>query len=305
MKNPTKAYIKNLYHESLIGHWLFTPIKKINDYLSPRILPEKTYIKRTFKNTFGYKLNLNSPKTFNEKILWLQQNDRKPLHTLCTNKYAVREYIKDKIGEQYLIQLIIHTDSPADIIPSKLPDYPFIIKTNHGCGGHIIAKDKSKVDWNKVQRHFKRLLKRNYYYKTREWQYRNIKPCIIVEKLLLDENSNIPYDYKFECYNGKVLYITVVIDLFQRKIFNIYDPDWNRINCLRDDLNGKDIMKPLLLDEMIKLAEVIAKDFIYVRVDMYHLSDKIFIGELTFSPAAGFDVFNPSWDRIFGDQLKL
>ncbi len=301
-----RKFIIHLYHSTALGKRFLHPIKKLDDFFSPRILPEKTYIRRTFKNTFGYSLNLNNPKTFNEKILWLLQNDRKPLHILCTDKYAVRSHIKEKIGEKYLIPLVFHTDYPADIIPSNLPDYPFIIKTNHGCGEHIIVKDKSEINYKSVQKTLTKLLKRNFYYKAREWQYKNIKPSIIVEKLLLDENSNIPYDYKFECFNGKVTYINVIIDRFQEKKFKVYDPDWNSINCLRGDPDGKDIMKPTLLDEMKKLAEVIAKDFIYVRVDMYYLADKIFFGELTFSPAAGFDVFNPSyWDRKFGDELKL
>lgn len=306
MKISAKAYIKNLYHETVIGHWLFTPIKKLNDYLSPRILPEKIYIKRTFKSTFGYNLNLISPKTYNEKILWLQLNERKLLHTLCADKFAVRNYIKEKIGEQYLIPLVLDTVKPTDLTPSNLPNYPIIIKTNHGAGGHIIVRDKSKIDWNKVQRHFKRLLRRNYYYRAKEWQYKDIEPRIIVEKLLLAENYEIPDDYKFDCFNGKVAYINVIKDRFQGINLKIYDPDWKSINCLCSIPDGKDVMKPPLLDEMKKLAEVLAKDFKYVRVDMYYLADKIFFGELTFSPMAGFAVFNPpDWDRKFGDQLNL
>ncbi len=142
-----RKFIKHLYHNTTLGNWFLYPIKKLNDYFSPRILPEKIYIRRTFKNTFGHNLNLNNPKTFNEKILWLQQNNRMPLHTICTDKYAVRDYVKEKIGEQYLIPLVFHTDNPDDIIPENLPDYPFIIKTNHGCGGHVIVKDKSRIKW--------------------------------------------------------------------------------------------------------------------------------------------------------------
>ncbi len=166
-----REFIKHLYHDTTIGYWLISPAKtlydiyrcrkKLYDIYYFRIIPEKIFIKRTFKKSFGYNLNLENPKTFSEKIQWLKLNDRKPLHTLCADKYAVREYIKEKIGEQYLIPLVYHTDNPSDIIPDNLPDYPFIIKTNHGCGEHIIVKDKSEINYKSVQKTLTKLLKRN------------------------------------------------------------------------------------------------------------------------------------------------
>ena len=301
-----RTFLKYIYNNTDFGHRLFTPIKKINDYLSPRILPEKTYIKRTFKKTFGYKLDLNNPKTFNEKVQWLQLNDRTALRTLCADKYAVRGYVKDKIGKQHLIPLVYHSDSPAKIVPSNLPDFPFIIKTNHGCGGHIIVKDKSKVDWNRVQRHFKRLLKRNYYYKAKEWQYKNIKPCIIVEKLLLDENLKIPYDYKIHCFNGRIEIISVDMDRHTNRTRNLYDKDWNFIDCQMRTKNGLAIEKPKLLNKMKSIAIILSKDFSYVRIDLYIVDQNVFFGEFTFSPAAGFQPIYPEkWNRIFGDKLIL
>lgn len=301
-----RNYLKHLYHDTKIGHWLFAPIKKLDEYISPRLLPEKTYIRRTFKNTFGYSLNLNNPKTFNEKILWLQQNDRTPLHTLCTDKYAVREYVKEKIGEQYLIPLEYHTYNPADIIPDNLPDYPVIIKTNHGCGNYIIVMDKSTMDWKQVRKYLRKSLKSNYYYKAREWQYKNIKPCIIVEKLLLENKSKVPDDYKFNCFNGKIGFPEVHIDRFIDYKKNCYDSEWNILNCEWGAKCGGEIKKPKLLSKMLLLAETLAKDFRYVRVDLYNVKDKIFFGELTFSPGAGFCPFNPpEWDFKFGSKLKL
>jgi hypothetical protein len=301
-----RNFLKHLYHNTTLGNWFLYPIKKLYDYLRPRIVPERTYIRRRFKNTFGYKVNLENPKTFNEKVHWLQLNDRTPLRTLCTDKYAVRGYVKDKIGKQHLIPLVYHSDSAAKIIPENLPDYPFIIKTNHSCGGHIIVRDKTKIDWNITQKKLKKLLKKNYYYKSREWQYKNIKPCIIVEKLLLDENSNIPYDYKFHCFNGKVEVISADIDRHVNSKRNIYDKDWNFIDCRMRFENGIAVKKPKILNKMKSLAEILSNEFIYARVDLYIIGSKIYFGELTFSPAAGFQTIYPEkWDRIFGDKLKL
>ncbi len=302
-----KKYIKHLYYNTTIGHLLLYPVKKLYDIFVFRIMPEKMFLKRTFKILLGYELNLENPKTLNEKIQWLKLNDRTPLHTLCADRYAVREYVKQKIGEQYLIPLIYHTNNPADIIPENLPDYPFIIKTNHGCGGHVIVKDKSKIDWRMARKKLKKSLKHNHYYLFKEWPYKNIKPRIIVEKLLLDKNSNIPHDYKITCCNGRVVWITVIRDRYTDAKINFYDPDWKRVDYV-DNLYkpGKDFEKPKNLTKMKSLAETLAKDFRFARIDLYNIESKIYFGEITFHPKAGFDIYDPpEWDRIYGDELIL
>lgn len=301
-----RKFIRYLYDDTAIGHLLISPVKKIYDIYRFRIITDKIFIKRAFKKILGYNLNLENPKTLNEKIQWLQLKGRTPLHTLCTDKYTVRGYIKEKIGEQYLIPLVYHTDNPADIIPENLPGFPCIIKTNHGSGGHVIVKDKSKIDWKSVQKELAKSLKCNHYYMLREWQYKNIEPCIVVEKLLLDKNFNIPYDYKFHCFNGRVVCISADMDRHIDYKRNLYDTDWNFIDCRMRLDNGDVVERPDMLNKMISLAEALAHDFRYVRVDLYNVGSEVYIGELTFSPAAGFQIFiPPEWDRIFGDQLML
>ena len=305
--NTMREFIKHLYHETTIGHLLLSPSKKIYDIYRLRILPDKIYLKKIFKLKFGLNLDLENPKTIHEKLIWLRLNIRNSLYTLCADKYAVRDYIKDKIGEKYLIPLVFHTDNPADISPENLPDYPFIIKTNHGCRGEIIVKDKSKIDWRTVRKDLKKSLKFNFYYKGREWQYKNIEPRIIVEKLILDKNFNIPYEYKFHCCNGKVKFIEVYIDKYMNKKLNFYDPDWNILDCRVGTVgNGADFEKPEMLSKMKSLAEILARDFIFVRVDLYNFNSEIYFGELTFTPVGGFQKYIPSkWNRIFGDKLQL
>ncbi len=286
-------YIKHLYRDTTIGHWLFNSIKKLKDFINSRILPEKLYRKRIFKNIYGYNLDLENPKTIQEKINWLQLNDRTQLHTLCTDKYAVREYVKEKIGEQYLIPLVLHSTNPKDIVSENLPDYPFIIKTNHGSRGHVIVRDKSKIDWKSVQKNLKKSLKSNFYYNAREWQYKNIKPRIIVEKLLLDKNNNIPYDYKFICYNGHVAFIEVIIDRHTDIKSNFYDSDWKIVKYEGFFKSGNDFKRPVNFSKMKSTAEILAKDFRFLRVDLYDIESKIYFGEMTFSPVAGFEPFPP------------
>ena len=301
-----REYIKHLYRDTTIGQLVISPIKELYYNYLPRLIPEKMYIRRTFKSRLGYNLNLDNPKTLNEKIHWLQKNDRTPLHTLCSDKYAVREYVKEKIGEEYLIPLVYHTTNPKDIVPENLPDYPFIIKTNHGCGGYVIVRDKSKIEWKSVQRNLAKLLRSNYYYRAREWQYKDIKPCIVVEKLLLDENSNIPNDYKIHCFNGRATFIGVIYDKDINTRINYYDFDWNILEIYNFNKKGMGVNKPKVLKRMKSIAETLSNDFHYVRVDLYVVGEKIYFGELTFSPAAGFAPFNPiECDRRFGDKLKL
>jgi hypothetical protein len=228
------------------------------------------------------------------------------LHTLCADKYAVREYISEKIGKQYLIPLLYHTDNPADIVIKNMPDIPHIIKASHNSGKVFIVNDKNKIDVKKCQNDLKKLMGINYYYLGKEWQYKNIKPRILIEKLLLDEESNLPIDYKFHYFNGKLAFIQVDIDRQTEHKRNLYDPNWDFINCQWIYKNGNNVKKPQMLDQMKSLAEIIAKDFRYIRVDFYNLGSDIYFGELTFHPESGFGNFYPiKWDRIFGKRLVL
>ena len=178
-----KSVIKKLYKETYIGKLLISPIKGLYDWYRFKIIPDDVYIKKVFEKNLGYKLNLQNPVTLNEKIQWLKLNDRTKLHTKCADKYAVREYVKEKIGEQYLIPLLYQTENHKDITDINMPDEPFIIKTNHDSGGVVIVKDKSSINWKQVQKELSLSMKNNYYYPGREWQYKNIKPSIVVEKL--------------------------------------------------------------------------------------------------------------------------
>lgn len=158
-----------------------------------KLISDHLYIKILFRIQQGYSLNLKNPKTLNEKIQWLKLYRRMPLCTLCADKYLVRDYIKEKIGEQYLIPLEQVLKSADEIDLLKLPDYPFIIKTNHDSGTYFIVKNKTKQDWNLIRKKLKIALGRNfYYYRDREWQYKNIKPLVVVEKLLTNSEGNVP-----------------------------------------------------------------------------------------------------------------
>ncbi len=298
--------IKSIYKNSDLGRKVFFPIKWCYDYFWVRIASETSYLKRLYKLTFNLKLNLENPKTIQEKYLWLRLNEKTALKTLCADKYLVRNYIKDRIGEEHLIPLILHTTEVSEIVSENLPDYPFIIKTNHGCGGHVTVKDKSKIDWNRLQKYLKKSLKSNFYYKSREWQYKNIIPRVIVEELILNDNQRIR-DHKFHCYNGTVNMIEVYIYEKDGKKSNFYTKEWEKLEIHCRTLGNADfVKKPQNLKTMISLAEELSTDFRFVRVDMYNNNGNIYIGELTFNPAMGLQGYLPDkWSLILGEQLHL
>ncbi|MGH8195596.1 MAG: ATP-grasp fold amidoligase family protein [Woeseiaceae bacterium] len=301
-----KQFLRHLYRDTDVGSRLLAPAATIYDFLRYRLLPTNTFLKRIFWKSQGYELNLEDPTTLNEKIQWLKLHDRDPLLKLCADKLAVREYIERKFGAKYLAPLEFHTDDPEDIRPEKLPDYPFIIKTTHSSGDSIIVMDKSKVNWKRARRELSRSLRTNHYYRTREWQYREIEPRMMVEKLLTDQYGVIPLDYKFHCLNGKLVFLQVDIGRHADHRRNLYTPDWVLLDCRLAHENGGEIRKPEKLDEMTSLAETIAQEFTYVRVDFFYLGSEIIVGELTFHPGSGFEVFSPQcWDRKLGEKLIL
>jgi hypothetical protein len=277
-------------------------------------MPDKLYIRRLFKIKQGYSLNLNNPQTLNEKIQWLKLNDRQPFHTICADKLLVRNYLKEKFGESMIIPLLFSTANYREIQPEILPEEPFIIKTNHDAGHFVIVRDKSKIDWEKVKLDFKYWLKNNYYYVEREWQYKNIKPMIVAEKLLICNNGFIPNDYKVHCINGRVEFIYVALSREGENKRNIYDKFWNPLHFTWapkskniEHLRGKEIYPPDTLAKMIFYAEEIAKDFPkYVRVDFFDKDGELFFGEITQHHGGGFDQIRPfEIDVKYGEKIKV
>lgn len=307
-----KEVLKIIYHKTMLGKAL----QYIYHNSKHRLVPAKTLLSNRFEKNHGFKPNLKNPKTLNEKIVWLKLNDRTPLHTKCADKFEVREYVSNQIGEQYLVPLYYHTFDPRNITPENLPEPPFIIKANHDSGGGIFVFDKNEINWEEVQKNFKKRLKKNYYWRTKEWQYKNIKPRVIVEKLLQDKQGKIPFDYKLHCINGKV--ITIQVDMgrgTENHYRNWYNCAWERepFKWTVKVANGKftepmdsDIERPKVLEEMISLSEKLSSPFTYVRVDWYDLDGKLFFGELTFHHDGGNRPIEPKeWDIKLGEMLDL
>ena len=294
---------------------ILSPIRNIINFVKYHLLTDKKAIEIDFKRYLGYALNLKKPLTLNEKLQWLKINQREKILTTCADKICVREYVEKKIGSKYLIPVCFYTYNIIEIDYKSMPDYPVIIKTNHDSSGGIIVKNKSEIDWGLTRKKLKKLCKKNYYYRTKEWPYKNIKPGILVEKLLIDEKNNIPNDYKFHCINGKVKMIQVDIDRNTNHRRNWYNKDWeslefdwnaSELNKKNNFVSKNDVPKPLQLNEMLRITEKLAGDFPYVRVDLYLCNQNIFFGELTFYHGSGYSPIVPiEYDKKLGDILVL
>ena len=274
---------------------------KINSLL----VSDEKFIKKRYKEVFNKEINLESPKTFNEKLQWQKINVSNELYSKLVDKYEVREYVREKIGEEYLNELYDVYNSIEEIDLDKLPNQ-FVMKTTHDSGGVIVCKNKDDIGWDYELLKFKMRLKLNYYYTLREPYYKFVKPKIICERLLIDKIHGIPLDYKIFCFNGKPTYIQVDCDRFENHKRNIYDTEWNllELRIVYENTNYK-IKKPKNLEEMLRCATKLSKGINFCRVDFYSINEKIIFGEITFFPEGGFGKIIPEkYDRLLGDMLK-
>jgi len=308
-------FIKSLKYHSSLGFVLALIAHKVYVLFKYRLREDRYYIAKNYKNVFKKELNLEAPKTINEKIQWYKLNFKHPLIVQCSDKYAVRDYVSKTIGAEYLVPLCFHTKDYKQITPENMPDFPFIIKANHTAGTNHIVKNKSKVNWKTIQTDCRWWLHLNYSYMEKEWQYGEIEPRIVVEKLLMNEKGQVPSDYKLHCVNGKFEFLQVDLDRFSNHKRNMYDKDWNLLpftwsildsnkNPIWD--NGGAVKRPENLELLIELGEKLAKPFPYVRVDFYNLNNKIYFGELTFHHGGGYEHFTPNkWDEYYGEKIPL
>ena len=273
-------------------------------------MPDKMYLKLMFRAQMNRKLNLKKPITYNEKLQWLKLYNRNPEYTTYVDKYAVREYIKKTIGEEYLIPLLGVWDKPDDIDFNALPD-KFVLKCNHNSGkGMCICKDKADLDIEKVKSELREGLSQNYYKKGREWPYKNVKPKIVAETYMEDNETAELRDYKFFCFDGKAESIFIATDRQNKSEetkFDFFDMEFNFLPFTNGHPNAKTTpKKPLCFDEMRTLAEKLSKDIPHVRVDFYEVNGKVYFGEMTFYHWSGMVPFNPDeWDFKWGNMIKL
>lgn len=272
-------------------------------------LPDRAFLKAAFRARFGRKLDLNNPKTFNEKMQWMKLYNREPEYTMMVDKYLVRKYVREKLGEEYLIPLLGVWDNPDKIDFDRLP-MQFVLKCNHNSGlGMCICKDKNNLDIDQVKNELRKGIEQDYYLTGREWPYKNVPRRIIAEKYMVDESGYELKDYKYYCFDGNVRLVMINSDRMssEKTKANYFDENFQPLNFVWGYENAKiPPAKPEKFEEMKELAEKLSEGIPHVRIDFYQTPNGIFFGEMTFFDGSGFDAIEPiEWDYKIGSWLNL
>lgn len=299
MKNELVKFLKNIYLQ----------VEKIT-----RFIPDEPYLKIVYRLRLGKKLNLDNPQTFNEKLQWLKLHDRNPIYTIMVDKYEAKKYVANIIGEEYIIPTLGVWNHFDEIDFDKLPNQ-FVLKCTHDSGGLVIVRDKKTLDKKAAKKKIEKSLKRNFYWKGREWPYKNVEPRIIAEKYMHNSSCSISgsqsdiNDYKIFTFNGIAKALFVATDRYgnEETKFDFFDIDFNHLPFTNGHPNA-DVMpeKPATFDTMIKLAEKLSVGVPQMRVDFYEVDGKTYFGELTLSHYSGLMPFVPDeWDKKFGEWINL
>lgn len=259
-----------------------------------------------FYSKLGRNLDLKNPQRYTEKLQWLKLFYRDEIIRICSDKYEVRSYIEKKGYGHLLNECIALYNSPSEINFDQLPN-SFVIKATHGSGWNLIVKDKTKVNWFVWKQIMKMWLKQNPYWFGREWNYKDLKPRLVVEKYLEDDSGELR-DYKFFCFNGEPQYVEVDANRLTNHKRVYLDITGVPINMHDSHSHGDDFVFPFgeIQKQMIDIARDLAKPFPNVRVDFYEYEGRIIFGELTFFDGSGFYSFDPDeWDYIWGKAINL
>ncbi len=298
MSTKYKKYILN---PKLIVFWILVKLPWL-------IRSDRLFLKLKYYINFEKWPDLENPHTFSEKMQWLKLHDHNPEHTKMVDKVDAKMYVSERIGEEYIIPTLAVYDNTDEIDFEALPNQ-FVLKCTHDSGGVVICSDKSKLDKKVAIKKLKKGLKRNFFWQTREWPYKNVKPRIIAEQYIepCTVTKDLP-DYKFFCFNGEPEYCQVISDRRTNMCIDFFDKEWNHQPFHEPRIfpfSNRKIDKPLKYTEMLELARKLSCSKSFLRVDFYEVQDKIYFGELTFYPTSGMGGFCPDeWDHKFGALIK-
>lgn len=270
---------------------------------------DERYLKLIYRMKMGKRPDLKNPKTYNEKLQWLKLHDRKPEYTRMVDKYEVKSYVGERIGQEYIIPTFGVWERFDDIDFDSLPDQ-FVLKCTHDSGGLVICRDKSKLDMEAARAKLEKSLKNNYYQQGREWPYKNVKPRILAEQYMEDAETAELRDYKFFAFDGSVKAMFIATERGNAETetkFDFFDREFQHLPFTNGHPNA-DICpkKPQNLELMLELAEKLSQNIPQVRVDFYEANGKVYFGEITFFHWSGFMPFEPEeWDTVFGNWITL
>lgn len=268
-------------------------------------LPDDIYLKLLFRSEMGRRLNLDNPKTFNEKLQWLKLNDRNEEYIAWVDKETSKDKVAKIIGKEFVVPLVNAWDKAEDIDFNSLPE-KCVLKCNHDQGSTIILDKSHSYNKAAIIQYFEKKLKKNAYRTTREWPYKNIVPRILCEQYLEDDII----DYKIFCFNGEPVFVNIGQKTQVDNIMHIsfLDFEWNLMPFQRTDFPpvAKLPPKPANFEEMLAIARKLAKGTYFVRIDLFNTGGRIYFSEFTLYPTSGLIKFNPpEYDEILGSWLKI
>lgn len=299
MFGKIKRYARNPYHA--LGDDL---IQRHPNWMSDRF-----YLKTLWRLVMGYELNIDNPKTFNEKLQWLKLHDHNPIYTTMVDKYRVKDYVTKLIGAEHVIPTLAVYKTVDEIDLTTLPDQ-FVLKCNHDSGSTVICKDKASFDLDAAKAKLDEALHHNFYWDAREWGYKHVKPLIFAEQYMEAFDSDDLLDYKFFVFDGKVRALYVASERFKEHsetCFDFFDMDFNHVDVMNGHPHTKRVLKkPASFDQMVALAEKLSQGLCHVRCDFYDVNGQVYFGEYTLYHMAGFTPFEPiSYDEYLGSLLNL
>lgn len=272
-----------------------------------KYVDDETHIRRQYKLRTGETLNLENPIYYNEKIQWMKINYHDLILNELVDKYSVRNFVKERIGKEYLIPIYGIYDSIDEVDFDSLPNQ-FVMKLTNGSSFNYICTNKTAKEVKKIKARFKKWIKIDFYALGREWAYKDVKNRIICEKYLTDDSETELKDYKFFCFNGEPKVIQVDYCRFTNHKRNLYTLNWDYMNESIEYETDPDanLDKPEKLEDMVRCAKELSKGFPHIRVDFYHINGQIYFGELTFYHGAGYLSYKPKkFEKQMGDWLDL
>ena len=310
-----KTIRHNLYYNHKFIQYLWLRREWRKRRKSAKMTSDEDFAVAMYREKTGKFLNLDNPTTFDEKLWYLKLNNRDPLLTICSDKYRVREYVEQCGLKSILNELYGVWDDARKVEFAALPS-PCFLKCNHTSGTNIIFDRNKKFDGKDFVRTFNFMLKQNYYYASREWNYKGIETRIIAEKVLRDNEGNLPLDYKFMCFHGvpKIMYLsknTCKEDGHHSgagQMLNYYDMEFHLLDISGAGLQNIDeeMEKPSTWDEMKQYAAILSKPFPFCRVDFYSIDGQVYFGEITFYPTGGCQNLQPEkWEIELGEWIDI
>lgn len=272
-----------------------------------RDIADDIYLRCLWRSTMGTELDLSNPRSFNEKLQWLKIYDRKPEYTIMVDKYAVKKYVADRIGDEYVIPTLGVWNSFDEIDFEKLPDQ-FVLKCTHDSGSGVVCKNKKMLDKKMVRQSLESALSKNYFYSFREWPYKDVPARIMAEKFIENEKEKVLVVFKIMCFDGIPRVIQVIQnDKTPEESIDYFSPNWELLDMKQNFANSKiHLSKPPHLKEMLSLAAILSTGMHFLRVDFYEHDKHPLFSEFTFFSDAGFAKFIPvKWDEILGAYIKL